>query len=166
MTGSDNFFLHLNSFNENIKTTWKEIQVKEDFCDMTLACQDKQVKAHKLIISSYSPVLRHILNSTQNIHLRSVKYKTLQNLLTFMYQGEVDVAKEDLNIFLEVAEDLNIRGLSEGNMEGCNSTESNPSHVTPSDFKLSPERNINTERNENVRDQRSILSITEYENAD
>ena len=78
----------------------------------------------------------------------------------------MDVAKEDLNIFLEVAEDLNIRGLSEGNMEGCNSTESNPSHVTPSDFKLSPERNINTERNENVRDQRSILSITEYENAD
>ena len=29
-----------------------------------------------------------------------------------MYQGEVDVAEEDLPSFLEVAEDLLIRGLS------------------------------------------------------
>jgi len=28
-----------------------------------------------------------------------------------MYQGEVDVAKEDCPSFLEVAEDLNVKGL-------------------------------------------------------
>ena len=125
MDTEENFCLRLNSFDENVKTAWKEMQMEEDFCDMTLACQDKQIKTHKLIISSYSPVLRTILKSTQNphpfIHLRSVEYKNLQNLLTFMYQGHVDVAEEDLPSFLEVAEDLNIRGLSERNMEAWNS---------------------------------------------
>jgi len=54
------------------------------------------------------------------IYLRKVKYINLQNLITFMYQGEVDVTKEDLPSFLEAAEDLNIRGLStsEANTEG------------------------------------------------
>ena len=51
----------------------------DDFCDMTLACQDKQIKTHKLIISSYSPILRNILKLTPNphpfIYLRRVKYK-------------------------------------------------------------------------------------------
>ena len=98
------------------------MQMEEDFCDITLACKDKQIKTHNLIISSYSPVLRDILKSAQNPHpfifLRRVKYKDLQNLLTFMYQGEMNISEEELNSFLEVANNLNIKGLSKRNMEG------------------------------------------------
>ena len=32
-----------------------------------------------------------------------------------MYQGEVTVAEKDLAGFLEIAEDLRVKGLSEGN---------------------------------------------------
>ena len=45
------------------------------------------------------------------IYLRTVKFRDLQNLLSFMYQGEVNVSEEDLPSFLEVAEDLNVKGL-------------------------------------------------------
>ena len=38
-----------------------------------------------------------------------------------MYQGEVNVAEEDLPSFLDVALDLNIKGLSEGTKEDYNS---------------------------------------------
>ena len=38
-----------------------------------------------------------------------------------MYQGEVNVAEEDLASFLEIAEFLNERGLSKVNREGCDS---------------------------------------------
>jgi len=123
MAQSNSSCLRLNSFEKNIKTSWKELQMEEDFCDVTLACEDKLVKTHTFIISSCSSVLRSILkkNPIQNmvIYLRSVKSKDLENLLTFMYQGEVDVAAKDLPSFLEVAEDLNIRGLSTGNQESC-----------------------------------------------
>ena len=46
--------------------------------------------------------------STALIYLRKVKFKDLQNLLCFMYQGEVNVAEVDLSGFLEVGEDLNV----------------------------------------------------------
>ena len=62
-------------------------------------------------------MLRNILKLNQAphplIYLRKVKYMNLQNLLIFMYEDEVFVAKEDLLSFLEVAEDLNIRCLCE-----------------------------------------------------
>ena len=36
-------------------------------------------------------------------------------MLNFMYQGEVNVAQEELNTFLAVAEDLRVKGLTQGN---------------------------------------------------
>ena len=41
MAGNNNFCLRLNSFEVNVKTVWQEMQMEEDFCDMTLACEDR-----------------------------------------------------------------------------------------------------------------------------
>ena len=80
--------------------------MEKDLCDMTLACEDKQIETHKFLISLFSPILRNILklnpNPHQLLYLRRFKYKDLHNLINFMYQGEVDVAEEDLSSVLEV----------------------------------------------------------------
>jgi hypothetical protein len=47
---------HLNEFKGNIKAHWRKIQIKTDLCDVTLSCEDKRMKIHRLIISSYSPI--------------------------------------------------------------------------------------------------------------
>ena len=116
MAVNDVFCLRLQDFDTNIRDSWKEIQSQKDFCDVTLACDDKQMAAHKFIISSSSPVFRNILKQNSNqhpfIYLRGVKYKDLSNLLNFIYQGEVNIPQEELNSFLAVAEDLKVRGLS------------------------------------------------------
>merc|ERR1719186_1487914 len=121
MTHADNYCLRFNDFDNQIKTSWQKFQAETNFCDVTLACEDKQIQAHRLIVSSYSPVLRSILQFNQNSHpliyLRRVKFRYLQNVLHFMYQGEVNMAEADLSNFLEVAEDLQIRGLSEKNLK-------------------------------------------------
>merc|ERR1712096_84248 len=118
----ETFALRLNEFEDVVKSCWQELQRENDFSDITLACEDRQIKTHKFVLSAFSPVLRNILKLHQNehplIYLRKVKYVNLQNLITFMYQGEVDVTEEDLHSFLETAEDLNVRGLSEANTEG------------------------------------------------
>jgi len=130
MTDSDKYCLRLNEFEGNVKVSWKEIETDKDFCDVTLACEDKQIKTHRLIISSFSPVLRNILkfNQAQHqlIYLRRVSYRNLQNLLRFMYQGEVDVAEVDLHSFLEVAEDLSVKGLCENNTDHFESNADDP----------------------------------------
>ena len=108
---------NLKGFENNIKRCWQGLQIDLDFCDVTLVADDKQISAHKIIISSCSPVLGNILKLNPHphplIYLRNVKYKDLKNLLTFMYQGEVSIVEEDLHTFLEVAKDLKVRGLSD-----------------------------------------------------
>ena len=59
-----------------------------------------------------------------------------------MYAGEVNVLEEDLYIFLEIAEDLNVRGLSEGNMDRAIPSEGNISQITNQEIDQSPERII------------------------
>merc|ERR1712098_40742 len=49
------------------------------------------------------------------LYLKGVKYKELVCVLNFMYQGEVNVAQEELNSFLSVAEELRVKGLTQGN---------------------------------------------------
>ena len=92
--------LHFNEFGSNIRTTWQQLLIDKDFCGVTLACDDGQIQSHKIIVSHSSPVLKNILKQIfgQNpiIYFKSVKYKLLESLINFMYQGEVTVAEDDL----------------------------------------------------------------------
>jgi hypothetical protein len=66
-----------------------------------------------VILSACSPFFRQILRRNPHQHpllyLKGVKYKELLSVLNFMYQGEVNVAQEELNSFLAVAEDLRVK---------------------------------------------------------
>merc|ERR1712106_1055979 len=76
-----------------------------------------QMQAHKLILSACSPFFRTILRRNRHEHpllyLKGVKYADLVSVLNFMYHGEVNVAQEELNSFLAVAEDLKVKGLTQ-----------------------------------------------------
>jgi len=115
--GTEKFCLRWNDFESNISSAFRELRDDKDFFDVTLACGDEQLQAHKIILSACSPFFRNILR--RNIHqhpllyLKGVKYTDLQSVLNFMYHGEVNVAQEDLNSFLAVAEDLRVKGLTQ-----------------------------------------------------
>merc|ERR1719186_222085 len=63
-----------------------------------------------------SPILGKIIkqNAPANpvINLKAVAYKDLQNVINYIYQGEVSISPDDLDTFLEVAEGLQIEGIS------------------------------------------------------
>ena len=104
MANGDNFCLRLTGFGSNIKESWQQLQIDKDFCDVTLACKDGQIQSHRIILSHSSPVLKDILkqnaNSNPFIYIRGVKYKSLESLIHFMYQGEVTVSdKDQINFF-------------------------------------------------------------------
>ena len=44
---------------------------------------------------------------------QAVELSNLQSVLDFMYNGEVNLAREELNSFLALAEELKVRGLAE-----------------------------------------------------
>jgi len=115
--GSEKFCLRWNDFETNISSAFRELRDDKDFFDVTLACDDEQIQAHKVILSACSPFFRNILRRNPHQHpllyLKGVKYTDLQSVLNFMYHGEVNVAQEELNSFLAVAEDLRVKGLTQ-----------------------------------------------------
>ncbi|XP_023339231.1 protein tramtrack, beta isoform isoform X10 [Eurytemora carolleeae] len=117
--GTEKFCLKWNDFESNISLAFREIRDEKDFFDVTLACDDDQLQAHKVILSACSPFFRNILKRNPHQHpllyLKGVKYSDLQSVLNFMYHGEVNVAQDELNSFLAVAEELRVKGLTQNN---------------------------------------------------
>jgi len=132
---SEKFCLRWNDFESNISVAFRELREEKDFFDVTLACDDSQVQAHKVILSACSPFFRNILRRNPHQHpllyLKGVKYKELLSVLNFMYQGEVNVAQEELNSFLAVAEDLRVKGLTQNN-SGTSSSSNTEKQRAPS----------------------------------
>merc|ERR1712106_1045814 len=113
------FCLRWNDFENNISSSFRELREDKDFFDVTLACEDNQLQAHKVILSACSPFFRSVLKRNPHQHpllyLKGVRYESVLAVLNFMYHGEVNVAQEELNTFLSVAEDLKVKGLTRGN---------------------------------------------------
>jgi len=122
---AEKFCLRWNDFEANISTAFRELREDKDFFDVTLACDDDQLQAHKVILSACSPFFRTVLKRNKHEHpllyLKGVKYIDLVAVLNFMYHGEVNVAQEELNSFLAVAEDLKVKGLTQNGSDKSSS---------------------------------------------
>jgi len=127
MAMGENFCLRWNNFESNISVAFRELRDDKDFFDVTLACDENQIQAHKVILSACSPFFRTVLKRNKHDHpllyLKGVKYSDIVAVLNFMYHGEVNVAQDELNSFLAVAEDLKVKGLTKNDLEKSRSKE-------------------------------------------
>jgi len=161
MSGNEHFCLRWNDFESNISRAFQAIREEKDFFDVTIACEDEQVQAHKVILSACSPFFKKILrkNPHQNplLFLKGVKYAEIVSILNFMYHGEVNVTQDDLNGFLAVAEELKVKGLTQNdqNNSGERSKNSSKQSREPPDIKDPPpikKPRIQQQRNEEIRE--------------
>ena len=132
MGSTENFCLRWNDFESNVSGAFRDLRAEADFFDVTLSCTDsngRSLQAHKVILSACSSFFKGLLRQQQAnhishpnpfIYLRGVTFSDLSSVLDFMYHGEVNVAQEDLNSFLSVAEELQIKGLT--NKDGRSSS--------------------------------------------
>jgi len=112
----ETFCLKWQNFEFNLANAFQDLRSDVEFFDVTLACGDKQIDAHKVVLSACSSFFRDILKKNKHPHplvyLKGVKYSHIVALLNFIYQGEVNVAQDDLSSFLAVAEELKVKGLT------------------------------------------------------
>ena len=118
MQSGENFCLQWNEFQTNVKATYQGLRQTDDFADITLVCEDgQQMKAHRMILSSSSHFFRHMLASLTHSHplvyMRGVKHQELSKIIDFIYHGEAEVVKEDLETFLAIARELGLKGMTE-----------------------------------------------------
>ena len=108
--------LKWNDFQGNVISTFGELRNDRDFTDVTLACEDIQFEVHKLILSTCSPFFRKLLKKANNrqhplVYMRGLKARDLEAVLDFIYQGETNMFQDDLERFLLIAEELQLKGL-------------------------------------------------------
>ena len=129
-------------------TAFQELKSDAELLDVTVACEEGQLQAHRVVLSACSPVFREILGKNKHphpyIYLRGVKFAEMASIINFMYQGEVNVAQEKLNSFLLVAEELKVKGLTKytHHQNGANNRTNNSlslmQKISPLPQELSP----------------------------
>ncbi|XP_071513173.1 uncharacterized protein [Panulirus ornatus] len=141
MGADQQFCLRWNNFHSNITSAFESLRDDEDFVDITLACEGRQIKAHKMVLSACSPYFRSLLKGNPCQHpivfLKDVTFANLTSILDFMYHGEVNVSHNELATFLKTAEALKVRGLAEDekkkDAENYNESSSPPPPRDPPD---------------------------------
>jgi len=114
--------LKWNDFQENLTSTFRMLGEDREFADVTLVCEDgQQVEAHKVILASSSPFFLNLLRRNKHphplIYMRGLKSEDLVAMIDFLYFGEANVYQENLDSFLAVAEELQLKGLRRSGAE-------------------------------------------------
>ncbi|XP_059610050.1 uncharacterized protein LOC132257232 [Phlebotomus argentipes] len=112
----DEFALCWNNFQDNIATGFQNLFDRGDLVDVSLACDGKILRAHKIVLAICSPYFQEMFITNPCKHpiiiLKDVTYTVMSELLQFMYQGEVNVKHTELSSFMKIAETLQIKGLT------------------------------------------------------
>ena len=119
---SEKFSLKWNDFHSNVSKSFSLLRNEDYLHDVTLVSDDhKKVSAHKLVLSASSEYFRDIFKNNQHSHplicLGRVSNEDLQNIMDYIYNGEVQIFQENLERFLGVAKRLKLEGLIGGKQE-------------------------------------------------
>ena len=113
---SEKFCLKWNDFHSNISKSFSKLRFEDDFFDVTLVSDDqKQISAHKVVLSASSEYFQNILKQNKHSNpllcLEGVSSSELNNILDYVYHGEVKIYQDDLDRFLSIAERFQLEGL-------------------------------------------------------
>ena len=114
--------LQWNDFRDDLHTAMTNLRKDTDFTDVTLVCEDgQQVEAHKAILAASSPFFQTLFGRNRHPHplvfMRGVNFDNLVAIVDFLYCGETNIRKENLNSFLSLADELQLKGLIEQKFE-------------------------------------------------
>ena len=174
MPNSERLCLKWNDFHENLNSAFGVLRNDQDFADVTLVCEDgTQIGTHKTILASSSPFFMEILKKNKHphpmIYMRGLKADDLVAMVDFLYYGEANVNQESLEVFLGLAEELRLKGLT------SSSTKRDPGELMKKaiategiieekkyDVKSTPDNSINKS---NAKTESSLMTRTENESA-
>ena len=133
---SEKLCLQWNDFKENVNSAFVKLRDDKEFTDVTLVCEDgQQMEAHKVIMASLSPFFEKLIEKTKHphplIYLKGFQSKDFAWILDFLYFGEANVCQEDLDYFLTIAAEIQLKGLSGQNFSDVLDEQEKPRHSEP-----------------------------------
>ena len=164
---AEKFCLKWNDFQDNVSKTFKKLRSTDHFYDVTLVSDDQQqMSAHKVVLASCSEYFKNVLtfnkHSNPMLCLSGVTRDDLQNMLDYIYYGEIQIYQDNLDTFLDVAQRFQLEGLMQGKDEPIQHTMSEEIYDTS---KIEARENdsmvaVNAHTNKNIQSRRErIISV-------
>ena len=74
------------------------------------------MEAHKVVLAASSPFFHNMLKRNKHAHpliyMRGLKFEDLLAIVDFLYYGAANIHQENLDVFLNIAEDLDLKRLN------------------------------------------------------
>ena len=122
MNLSGYLLLEQSDFLSNYVGFFQQLRGDKDLFDVTLACEDETMEAHKVVLSACSIFFRNVFKKAKQkhpfIYLKGVLHKDLVALLDYIYTGQAQVLSEDVDRFFQVGKDMRVKGLIDEEQEG------------------------------------------------
>ncbi|KAJ8975054.1 hypothetical protein NQ317_010568 [Molorchus minor] len=95
------YCLRWNNYQSNMTSVFHQLLQNEAFVDVTLACNDLSLKAHKVVLSACSSYFQKLLLENPCKHPtiimpQDICYEDLKFIIEFVYRGEIDVSQAEL----------------------------------------------------------------------
>merc|ERR1712200_109432 len=95
--------------NTNLVKDYKDIltNAEDHYADVTIICNDGSVRAHKNVLSARSEYFDRMLSSTMKegltgvIEVKDMEMSVCQTILEYIYSGEVDQEKMNVEVLAE-----------------------------------------------------------------
>ena len=112
-SNQEEFLLKWNDHHNSFFVIMEELCASELLTDVTLACGGQIFETHKIMLCACSNFFRQILTKPRPdrhpiVFLKDVDPKHLEQLLQYMYQGEINVLQDDLPPLIETARALQV----------------------------------------------------------
>ena len=113
---NEKYALKWNDFQPNIAKAFSLMKNDSNFTDVTLVSEDKhKVTAHKVILSACSEYFNDVLSQHKHSHpllcLDGVSKEDLNNIVEYIYNGELQIYQENLDRFLGIGKKFQLTGL-------------------------------------------------------
>ena len=140
---SDKYSLKRDNFSSSLATSISECRNSKDYTDVTLVTNDKQFfAAHRLILASASDFFKNILQTlvenNSYFYLSNLNSSEMQQVLDFIYLGEVQIPESFIQDFLALSNILKIHGLDSGE-ENIDFSNPQGSHLLKTDLAKTDE---------------------------
>ena len=115
MKGETSLALKWADFAANAEKSFEQARRAQEFFDVTLVCEDSELEAHRLVISSGSEFFQNILRRTRHphplIYLKGIWRTELEAVVDFLYNGETRIPQSCLETFVNTAKELKVKGI-------------------------------------------------------
>ena len=133
---SEKLCLQWNDFKENVSSSFGKLRTDKEFTNVTLGCEDgQQMEAHKVIWAYSSPFFEKVFQKSKHHHplifLRGFRSNDFASILDFLYYGEANVYQEDLDSFLTIAEEIELKGLTVQTFSDVLEEQEKPNYTEP-----------------------------------